>query len=69
MIRQTTRGRSMLLVAAILALLLSVGFNFSETGISWFWTAAPLVGAGLLVLSGLLGVSYVLLGSRSVRAE
>ena len=69
MIRQTTRGRSMLLVAAILALLLAMGFNFSDAGISWFWTAVPLVGAGLLMLSVLLAASHVLLRSRSGRAE
>jgi len=51
--------RSPLLVVAILAVFLSVGFTLPAEGAQWFWVEVPWVGALLAVLGVLLGVLHV----------
>ena len=63
------RNRSLLLVAAILALLLAVGFTVSNAGIRWFWMDAPWIGAILMALAIALGIGHFVLRSRRGRIK
>jgi len=54
---QSTR-RSPLLVGAILAAFLSVGFNVTDDGAQWFWAEVPWTGALLAGLGVVLGVLH-----------
>lgn len=63
------RNRALLLVAAILALLLAVGFTVTDAGFRWFWTDVPWIGAVLVVLAAALAVGHFMLRSRRGRME
>ncbi|PDQ36102.1 MAG: hypothetical protein B5766_02910 [Candidatus Lumbricidophila eiseniae] len=62
--KEKTTRRSLLLVSAILALLLGIGFNASDKGIRWFWTDVPWMGVILVLAATVLGVLHFLGRSR-----
>lgn len=61
------RRRSMLLVAAILAVCLSFGFSFTGTNIVWFWVEVPWFAAALVAAGAVLAATYLVLQRRSKR--
>jgi len=66
--KEKTTRRSLLLVSAILALLLAIGFNASDRGIRWFWTDVPWMGVILALAAIVLGVLHFL-GCSRVRSR
>jgi hypothetical protein len=54
----TPNRRSPLLPLAILAVLLSVGFTVTASGVQWFWTEVPWVAVVLVVAGVILGALH-----------
>lgn len=55
----------MLLVGAILAICLSRGFSFTDTGVLWFWAEVPWFAAALVALGTVLATTCLILQRRS----